>query len=1078
MLDLASIFKDHTRYQIHRKAGAGGMGTVFEAYDRKLDRKVALKILHHTTEKEKKRALREARAQARVSHPNICKLYEIGVQNEHPYIAMQFIQGGDLNDRVNDLSMEQKIRIVIKVAHALHESHRNGLIHRDVKPSNVLIEEKEDGELVPYITDFGLAHVMDQPGMTQEIIAAGTPFYMSPEQVQGDHTGIDRRSDIYGLGIALYEVLTGKLPYSGKSGVAVLFHIMNNEPEPIRKNMATIPVDLESIVMKCIKKDPGKRYESTKALAEDLQRYLNGDPVSAHKDSLWYRMKRKILKNKIQSMIYGCSFIVLSVFFGLWVHSRWMANEQARFAQYFGQQAAELDAKMRFISMLPRQNIVAEKKDLNQAIQTMEKQCRKMNPSGQGPGYFAVGSSYLSLQEYEKARLNLEKAWDLGYHNPEVAYCLGQSFKALFEIASDEAKKIEDETIRNEKLKYAKNTFMKPAIHFLEIPGTAHALYRVALLSELQENSDKALDMARKASENAPWNYEAFLLQGHIYRVRAMSEWAEGANKKAESAFRLAEESLLKAQETAECDIRSYVALLNLWKMQISSEVYTKGNDIQLIMEKAQQTADQAFEIIPNHLNITVMLAGIDLWFAEARMKKGVDVRESIATIRKIIEMATKDTPPSEALLDALASTYLLEGELLMSRGEPAIPAYSEGLKQFQKAVKLNPQNANILNKMGLTYWNMGIYQLYHGESPLDNIDKAFLAFQKTTDITQGNYSALNNLGNVFGLKAYYEGMTGINPEQSLKQSLAYYKKSIEVNPSFSYGFNNLGTACMNLGSYELGKDRSPISYFDLAIEAFQKALELNPEYLSPHRNLAHTYAQKVEYESDHGIDPQKDIEQGELFTLKALEINANDVASHGIFIHLQELKIRILNPTGVSTTQYLKKGLESYRAAAKINPKNFNTTKAMVELYLAQVESRVETPESKKSYMDEAQSLLQKMLKINPGNYNVYLDLAQLEEQRGLMKLASGHSPETAWKKAIRWSSKALEINPDSATSREVFVRIQYEHVKYLKLDPAEKLKHIDKALEALELLKSSGNLIDQPVYEELLSIKKDLEQ
>src|SRR5262249_51280705 len=152
---------------------------------------------------------------ARIEHENICKVYEVGEADGHPYIAMQFISGASLKDLRNDLTLEQKVKVIKQAAEALHAAHRTGVIHRDIKPANIMIERDEDGWLHPYVMDFGLAREVESHGETVTGQIMGTPAFMSPEQALGVHRQLDRRTDIYSLGATLYDLLAGQTPFSG-----------------------------------------------------------------------------------------------------------------------------------------------------------------------------------------------------------------------------------------------------------------------------------------------------------------------------------------------------------------------------------------------------------------------------------------------------------------------------------------------------------------------------------------------------------------------------------------------------------------------------------------------------------------------------------------------------------------------------------------------------------------------------------------------------------------------------------------------------------------------------------------------
>lgn len=266
------------RYRILRKLGQGAMGSVFLAHDEQLDRDVALKIPRGDVQRNSElrtRFLREAQAAASLNHPGICPIYDIGEFEGIQFICMAYIEGFPLTRYAiaeSGLSEQRIAELVLKLAESLIVAHKAGFIHRDLKPANVMVNENDE----PVILDFGLARRIDrneETRLTQTGTPVGSPAYMSPEQVDGDSEKIDHRTDIYSLGVILYELLTGCIPFDG-SMARVLGQIMTVEPEKPSKYRSELTVRLENICLRMMAKDPGKRYPSARAVAAALQEYL------------------------------------------------------------------------------------------------------------------------------------------------------------------------------------------------------------------------------------------------------------------------------------------------------------------------------------------------------------------------------------------------------------------------------------------------------------------------------------------------------------------------------------------------------------------------------------------------------------------------------------------------------------------------------------------------------------------------------------------------------------------------------------------------------------------------------------
>jgi eukaryotic-like serine/threonine-protein kinase len=258
------------QYKILEKLGEGGMGVVYKAQDTKLDRAVALKFLPvhlNATEQDKARFLQEAKAAAALNHPNICSVMDVQEQDGQMFIVMEFVEGQTLKEKMRGMTQKQAIETGMQIADGLAAAHEKGIVHRDIKPENIMV--RKDG--IVQIMDFGLAKLQGVSRLTKEGSTVGTAGYMSPEQVQGHD--VDHRSDIFSLGVLLYEMLTGELPFRGVHETAMQYEIVNVEATPMSAVKPEIPADLDAIVLECLAKEPDERYQSAKEVAKDLRRF-------------------------------------------------------------------------------------------------------------------------------------------------------------------------------------------------------------------------------------------------------------------------------------------------------------------------------------------------------------------------------------------------------------------------------------------------------------------------------------------------------------------------------------------------------------------------------------------------------------------------------------------------------------------------------------------------------------------------------------------------------------------------------------------------------------------------------------
>jgi serine/threonine-protein kinase len=270
-------------YRVEALLGHGGMGVVYRAWHLRLNRAVALKMLLAgpcARPEELERFLREAQAVAGLRHANIVQVYDVGDVEGRPYFTMELVEGGDLAERIQGVPKpaRQAAALTATLADAVHAAHQSGILHRDLKPSNILLAR--DG--TPKVTDFGLARRLEgNGGLTLSGAPLGTPSYMAPEQARGDKRALGPATDVYALGAILYELLTGRPPFRADTGAATLQQVVADEPAPPARLNPQVPRDLETICLKCLNREPHKRYASARALADDLRRFERGEPIAA-----------------------------------------------------------------------------------------------------------------------------------------------------------------------------------------------------------------------------------------------------------------------------------------------------------------------------------------------------------------------------------------------------------------------------------------------------------------------------------------------------------------------------------------------------------------------------------------------------------------------------------------------------------------------------------------------------------------------------------------------------------------------------------------------------------------------------
>src|SRR5438445_3799914 len=305
----ATMLGEFGDYELLEEIGRGGQGVVFRARQKSLNRTVALKVIslgQWASKAHLKRFRREAEAAASLDHPCIVPIYEVDERDGSCYFSMKFVEGGQLDEvvRREPMPIRDAVELIAKVARTVHYAHEHGILHRDIKPGNILLDT--NGE--PHLTDFGLARLLESEStITHTLEVLGTPSYMAPEQAAGNNAGLSSATDVYGLGAVFYQLLTGHPPFAGGTTFETVRLVLDTEPRQPRLWNPKVDRDLSTICLKCLEKDPQRRYSSALALAEDLEHWLKHEPIRARHTGVFTRGKKWVRRNPTTALLFALS---------------------------------------------------------------------------------------------------------------------------------------------------------------------------------------------------------------------------------------------------------------------------------------------------------------------------------------------------------------------------------------------------------------------------------------------------------------------------------------------------------------------------------------------------------------------------------------------------------------------------------------------------------------------------------------------------------------------------------------------------------------------------------------------------
>ncbi len=729
------------RYEFLKLLGRGGMGAVYKARDLKIDRIVALKFVRGDDEHLLARFLQEARAQARINHPGVCKVLEVGEVEGKPYIAMQFVDGLSLAQARQVLSMEEKAAVIRAAAEALHAAHQAGIIHRDVKPANIMIEKRADQAWHPVVMDFGIAREGTDTGITESGAVLGTAAYMSPEQARGDVRSLDRQTDVYSLGASLFDLIAGRPPFVAVNMADTLLRVMLEDAPSLRSLVPSVPTALDTIVSKCLAKERTERYSTAQDLADDLGRYLARESIVGNKVSLLSKVRWKARHNR-QLAIAASAFVAsVLVLFGYGVRT-WMktkrteelfkqrTEQQSRLAQKLGQEITKMEWLLRAARELPLHDLEREKGIVRQRMANLKTDMQQYGDLAVGLAHYALGRGHLTMHEYPEALTELQLAVQSGQDGPEVHYALGLTLGKLFEEAMYEARLSGGGEFAQKQLTQIAPKYLSPALRSLEraraMPLDAPQ-YLEALIAFYQRDYGTALKQAEVALQTAPWLYEATKLEGDVHLESALQARDSGKYEEAEVEFAAAVKKYSEAGAAGESDGEVFEGLAEAWVRKMEMDVdrgQPAGGAYDAAIAAGDKITAADSKSIAGHLK--------NSFAAEKTMSLVGGGKSSADRVERCLAEAQavlQQKPDHPYAREMAANCYMFASELAQGRGEDPEPFLHKSLEMLEPAVKQNPQFLWGLNDLSTAYAVLGMYLQSKGDANTRRTFERALAF-------------------------------------------------------------------------------------------------------------------------------------------------------------------------------------------------------------------------------------------------------------------------------------------------------------------------------------------------------------
>lgn len=883
-----------------------------------------------------------------------------------------------------------------------------------------MAERGDDGRWHPVVTDFGLARETGQSrGLTESGAVIGTPSYMSPEQARGEVRSLDRRTDIYNLGATLYDLVSGAPPFEDQSIVSVLFKVLYHDPPALRVRLPSIPADLETITLKCLNKEPGQRYQTALMLAQDLQRYINGEPILGRRTGWWYRLIRQARRNRALVAVSLLSLMSIMALAGYGLHLQVRAQRelkrtaaQALLAQQLGRDMKDIEWLLRSAYQLPLHDISREQKLTRARMAEIAERQRALDPADIGFIHYALGRGHLALHELEAAQAQLTLARDKGVDLPELHYALGRVLGELYQKGLEQARRSGDRGWLASRQKQLEQEYLEPALAQLERSRSAKLEspeFLEGLIAFYRKQHGIALAKAQRSAAESPWLYEAWQLQGDVYLEQATEQRDRGEYEAAQANLGSAVTLYGLAADIGRSDASIYDALAEAWIQQSQIESDQRKSP-QAALDRALLFCEKANTAAPSDAAGYTKKAYSHFWLAWDKLVSGKDPRPEVERLVAAGSRAVLLRPTDEYAYDAIGNGYWIRGNYERDQGGDPTESWRKATENLQKAIAVAPTFPWPFNDLGLVYQERGRYLESKGQDAAAEHAQAISYFRKAIEIYPQGSSSYNNIIIAYGLIAQHDCLRGSDPSPAVKRAAQEAERALARNSNIAEIHVNIALARAQEARYLLDAGRDPSAAALAAQGSLEQALAKNP------KDPLALYWQCVlmqlmaAYKVSQGLDPAEYLKKGDAGVRLILEQDAADREGNLLQARFRQLEARWAARRGAPVLPILESALAAARRADAAQSASADAVEELARVTLRLAEQA--RPQAAPVQLAMGQALAERALFRNP-------ELAQGHALRGaFLLLAAEQAAGQAERMELRQKGReafrrALSINP-----------------------------------------------------------------
>lgn len=848
--------------------GRGSSGRVYRAFDPARGCDVAIKVVPCTTPEWLARAHREAQLQARIEHPNIARVYGFGERDGEFCLVMQYIDGAPADEACRHLSLVQIAGVIAKVAGALDAAHQAGLVHRDIKPGNVMVARDSNGEPVPYVVDFGLARDLSAEGLTETGAMLGTPGYMAPEQVRGEHHRVDARSDVFGLGALAYALFTGAPAFAGQSSAERVLAVARGSVRTQTPAYRSLPLALRAVLARCLQARPQDRYPSALALAEDLKRWQRGETPLALRGHRW-RTARDLLRRHPRAVAMLSLAVVLAslVLWGLWREQR-HAGEAARFASA----AAAIEADVQMAHLMPEHPLQSLRDDLRARLIALENASERSATVVRRHAGLALARARLALDEPEHALRLLADVRKDGAGGPEVAFEEGRAQARLYRRELLRAMETLDPVLAGLRRDRAVRDHAQPALAaFGDAQTLTDSRGRLAIAYRHGLGGEPEAGLRALADIDTP-----LLLDALILRAELSGDVAEQTLRR-----RASEGALTQVGEALD---RAAAATTALRSSPVAQAAHCRA---QMLALRAEQIlplppfADSgacavSTRLTPGDADAWITAIAQQTLAAVVARRRGRDDAPALAFVEQAIAQALESGIPPAALAPVRVQALLVQVQREADLGRDATALLDQATALLAAGDEADDRFDLLIARHELDM----VTARFGRASERDAASaRAMAVAERLVAFSPDNASLRNRLGAALDDMAYQRLRLGRDPEDFSQRAVAHHEHVRDIDPESVSNLANLGLALWTHADVATWQGENPEPHFAASAQASDAVLQRDPQHRNALSNLGGTLTGWAEWRIAHGLDAHDLLARADSARARLLALTENRFA-------------------------------------------------------------------------------------------------------------------------------------------------------------------------------------------------------